>query len=205
MGNVNNDLLIEANVEEIPELLKTDNQEEFFRTIEPEIRKAMKQFLQRKGVSYEPSYLDDVVQNTMLNICRNLQGQLGQPLIRDNHTMIIAWIRQIALHTIQDEWRKINRINSRHVTSTDIPNHAPDLREPDDYVSRDEAQVLVKRAINQLSTDQKAIISAVHFDGLTLQDAATKLEIPVGTVKSRLFAARRDLAKILYRMGYDRF
>jgi RNA polymerase sigma-70 factor (ECF subfamily) len=54
-----------------------------------------------------------------------------------------------------------------------------------------------------LPVDQRAILVLHHLDGRPLAELATILDIPVGTAKSRLFAARRALEAALRADGTD--
>ena len=55
------------------------------------------------------------------------------------------------------------------------------------------------RAFGRLSGDERAILVLHHRDDLAVADIAALLGIPIGTVKSRLFAARRALERALAR------
>ena len=55
----------------------------------------------------------------------------------------------------------------------------------------------VRRAVSLLPDDEREVVCAQHFEGLTHAQIATRMEIPVGTVKSRSFRAHRRLASEL--------
>jgi RNA polymerase sigma factor (sigma-70 family) len=52
-------------------------------------------------------------------------------------------------------------------------------------------------AIRSLPSDQRAAIALHHFEALSVAEVAVALAVPVGTVKTRLFHARRKLRAIL--------
>ncbi len=52
-------------------------------------------------------------------------------------------------------------------------------------------------AIQQLRPTQKIVITMFYLDNLTLQEISEVLDIPVGTIKSRLYHARENLKKII--------
>jgi DNA-directed RNA polymerase specialized sigma24 family protein len=56
---------------------------------------------------------------------------------------------------------------------------------------------LLDDALHRLPVEQRAILVFDHLDGRGLVEIAAILQIPVGTAKSRLFAARRALAAAL--------
>ncbi len=80
-----------------------------------------------------------------------------------------------------------------------------------DSVDRDEPEVAVlppsfeglweawevRAALDQLPEDERAILRATHYLGLTHEETAERLGIPVGTVKSRSFRAHRRMAGLL--------
>ena len=55
------------------------------------------------------------------------------------------------------------------------------------------------RAFVRLTADERALLVLRHRDELPIADIASRLGIPAGTVKSRLFAARRTLERALAR------
>ena len=55
----------------------------------------------------------------------------------------------------------------------------------------------VRKALEGLSADQRAVVDLAYFVGLSTQEIGDKLGVPQGTVKSRLFAAREKLAVAL--------
>lgn len=52
----------------------------------------------------------------------------------------------------------------------------------------------VRTALGALSPEQRMVVALAYFHGLSTSDIAARLQIPTGTVKSRLFAAREKLA-----------
>ena len=55
----------------------------------------------------------------------------------------------------------------------------------------------VRRAIEQLNPEEREVLMMTHYSGMTHEAAAAKLEIPLGTVKSRSFRAYRKLTELL--------
>lgn len=55
----------------------------------------------------------------------------------------------------------------------------------------------LRTAIDQLKPEFREIISMFHFEEMSYQDIAQALEIPIGTVMSRLFHARKQLAQLM--------
>lgn len=101
--------------------------------------------------------------------------------------------------------RKVRR--SQPLTRTDPdgeaygepPDHDAPL--PEELVSRDERSRLIGEALVRLSPADSEILILKHFDGLSYKEIAEALSIPVGTVMSRLHAARRRLRQLVPDLG----
>lgn len=57
----------------------------------------------------------------------------------------------------------------------------------------------LKEQVNQLKPDQKILIDMIYFEGYTQDDVSKELNIPLGTVKTRLRAAIQQLRKVIVR------
>jgi RNA polymerase sigma-70 factor (ECF subfamily) len=145
---------------------------------------------------------DDLVQETMLKAYRAWhQFQQG--------TNAKGWLLTILRHAFINEYRR----RTRHPETVDLDAIEPfavfpDLQDEDpqgsffDRIVDDE----VLRAIDQLPEQFREAVVLSDVEGLSYEEIARVLEVPVGTVKSRLFRARRLLQQKLYDyavgMGY---
>jgi RNA polymerase sigma-70 factor (ECF subfamily) len=82
----------------------------------------------------------------------------------------------------------------RETESLDDPN----ILEPSTDAPREEL-LLLERALLELDPEDREIITLKHLDGLTYQELAERLQVPEGTVMSRLFHARKRLHARLTR------
>src|SRR5262245_24710349 len=55
----------------------------------------------------------------------------------------------------------------------------------------------VRAALDELPEDERQVVRLAHFEGMTHSEIAERLDVPVGTVKSRSFRAHRRLARLL--------
>jgi RNA polymerase sigma-70 factor (ECF subfamily) len=60
-----------------------------------------------------------------------------------------------------------------------------------------EDRVALERALQELSPDERELVTLKHLDGLSYEELAERLEIPKGTVMSRLYHARKRLREKL--------
>lgn len=130
----------------------------------------------------------DVVQETLLRAWRHpevLQVERGSPR---------AWLFTTARHIVIDEWR------ARSVRPEVITDDLPEVATPDGI---DEAvqSWLVASALERLSPDHRAVLVECFYRGHTVAEAAGRLGVPAGTVKSRTHYALRSLRLALQEMG----
>jgi RNA polymerase sigma-70 factor (ECF subfamily) len=64
--------------------------------------------------------------------------------------------------------------------------------------------VVVEDAMRALAPEDREALGAVTLFGMSYAEAATELRVPVGTVKSRVFRARRTLLATLGLTGGER-
>ncbi len=105
------------------------------------------------------------------------------------------WLATIAKRVAIDMYRH----EARRPTSA-LDDVAPDdaalISLPPKLESLD-AVWRVRRAIEELPADEAAIVRMQHLDGMTHTEISEKLDIPVGTVKSRSHRAHQKLATLL--------
>ena len=102
------------------------------------------------------------------------------------------WLATIAKRSAIDVYRRETRAAVSPLEAV-VPDH-PALVSPP-VAAEDAYEVWeVRRAVSTLPVEERDVIRHQHFDGLTHAQIATRLGIPVGTVKSRSFRAHRHLA-----------
>lgn len=98
------------------------------------------------------------------------------------------WIYSIARRTAIDIYRKESR---------SFPSETVDLDTEGPSMSLIWEVFQVRAAVDALPDDERAVIRMNHFEGLTHQEIATRLDIPIGTVKSRSHRAHGRLNQLL--------
>lgn len=130
---------------------------------------------------------DDIVQAA----CERALGRLHQ---WQPGTRLDSWMFRI----IQTTW--IDRLRARRVRGED---QSPDMIETligEDGRRVTEARLMLRRvrkAIDQLPDDQRSVLVLVAVDGRSYREAADILEVPIGTVMSRLARSRRRLHELM--------
>lgn len=101
-----------------------------------------------------------------------------------------TWIFTIARNLRIDRFRQRKHIEVDDSDPTLIIDDSPLA---DEIVDRDEHAVLVKSAMEELPADQKVVVELSFFEDLSHSEIAEQLDIPLGTVKSRLRLALTKL------------
>jgi RNA polymerase sigma-70 factor (ECF subfamily) len=126
---------------------------------------------------------EDAVQETLVRCWRNLPG------LRDPDRFD-AWLNRLLLHAIADEVRS----HRRYAANVAILRVEPAETDSAGAIAdRDE----LARVFGRLSLDHRTIVVLHHYLGLTVEEAARTIGIPVGTAKSRLHYATDALRAAL--------
>jgi RNA polymerase sigma-70 factor (ECF subfamily) len=129
---------------------------------------------------------EDVAQNACLNAYRHFASLRG----RDRFS---AWLVRIA-------WRlAINRArgNRRRAAREEAPPESQAPATAEDIVASSERAAHVWRAIDELPEKLRTVVVLASIEDHQVADVARLLALPEGTVKSRLFLARKRLAEKL--------
>jgi RNA polymerase sigma-70 factor (ECF subfamily) len=127
---------------------------------------------------------DDAVQECLIRAWRQL------PRLRDPDRFE-AWLRRLLVNACHDEARRERRRSREiHVLPFD---HAGSHDASASFADRDE----LERGFLRLSVEQRTVLVMTHYLGLSAREVAETLDIPVGTVQSRLLHAIRAMRAVL--------
>jgi RNA polymerase sigma-70 factor (ECF subfamily) len=130
----------------------------------------------------------DVLQETLLRAWRH--PEVMQP----ERGSARAWLFTTARHIVIDEWR------ARSVRPELLTDNVPERATPDGV---DEAMQswLVAEALDRLSHEHRGVLVECFYRGHSVAEAAERIGVPPGTVKSRTHYALRALRLVLQEMG----
>lgn len=134
----------------------------------------------------------DATQETFLTLFRKANQYRGGASVG-------TWLYRIAINNCYDLLRKERRRPTERI---------PDYLDPADPRSEDafgsvELSGPIRSALAGLSPDFRAVVVLSDIEGHSLPEVADSLDLPIGTVKSRLFRARRQLAAELGNLSGD--
>jgi len=137
---------------------------------------------------------EEILQDTMLAVWRGASSFRGESSVR-------SWVIAIARRQTRDRLRSRRLRVVDDAFLADQPSSGPGP----EVTALDRANLAeVTGAIRELAPAHREVLGLVFGSGLSLPEVAGVLEIPLGTVKSRLTAARAALGRILSEKGQNR-
>lgn len=130
----------------------------------------------------DPATVEDLTQEVLLRVARGLPRFRGDSRLR-------TWVFTIARNIVRDHQRAVRR-RPRLVAAELAPEASTE--EPDPALGID-----LRTAVGRLDPALREVFVLVEVVGMPYREAARILEIPEGTVKSRMFHARRELIRLL--------
>jgi RNA polymerase sigma factor (sigma-70 family) len=138
----------------------------------------------------DPTTLDDLVQEVFLRAWK------GLPKFRQS-SKFSTWLYRIAWNVASDRRQTLAQDRSR--LQTIARSIATQHDDPD--IMQLHYQDLVRKGLSSLSDEHRSVLVLHDLEQLPQKEVAEILEIPVGTVKSRLFHARSGMRKFLEESG----
>jgi len=116
----------------------------------------------------------------------------------DQSRPFYPWLYRIVKNTCLDAIAR-----RRHRASPGLQVHRVVSRSPNalDRMDQEQSIARMRRAIQRLSVEHSEIISMRHFQELSYVEIGQLLDLPQGTVMSRLYRARQALARVLEEEG----
>jgi len=129
----------------------------------------------------------DATQETFLAAFRNLRGFRGE-------AKVSSWLHRIAVNQCITRQRR-TKVRSESALEEE---HTTDFATPVSYSPAHVAEgrqetAAVRRAINSLPLELRQVVVMKEFEELTFREIADALDLPLSTVKSRLYTALKQL------------
>lgn len=135
---------------------------------------------------------EDLEQEVYVKIWKNSEKYKEQGSVK-------SWISTITKNTSLDYLKSSYRKVFSTSTSDDLvmSNIKDKKSTPESNVVSLERQKRIVKAINQLKPKLKEVIMLCEINGYSYEECAKKLKCPIGTVKSRIYNAKKELALML--------
>ena len=140
----------------------------------------------------------DATQETFLAAFRNLRGFRGE-------AKVSSWLHRIAVNQCITRQRRA-KVRSEAALDDEVERDASSFATPLEIsparlVEGRERSDAVKLAVNSLPVELRQVIVMKEFEELTFREIADALDLPLSTVKSRLYTALGQLQMRLERFG----
>lgn len=135
------------------------------------------------------AHAQDVVQETLLRAWRHPE------VLDQSQRSARAWLFTVARRVVIDEWR--SKRSQSEVTTADVPEPVA----TEDSSDRLLQAWVVAEALERLSPEHREVVLECYYRGHSVAQAAVRLGVPEGTVKSRTHYALRALRLALEEMG----
>jgi RNA polymerase sigma-70 factor, ECF subfamily len=146
----------------------------------------VKSFMMRKGASAEQA--EDLVQETMIAVWSKAS------LFVSDRGSVATWIFTIARNLRIDRLRREKSSMFTDIEDFDAPSEEASA---EDRLARFQEDSLVSKALLEIPDEQRQLLILSYVDDIPQSEIATRLHIPLGTVKSRMRLAYRRLQKLL--------
>ena len=133
-----------------------------------------------------PDRAEDALQDALIEAWRDIRG------LRDPDRLD-AWLHRVLVRSCHRQLRRDRAL--RHLAEITVPEL--ELGQTIDTRGRLADRDEIERAFRRLSDEQRTILALVYYADLALADVAIALDIPLGTVKSRLNRATAALRAAL--------
>ncbi|KFC68315.1 RNA polymerase sigma factor [Massilia sp. LC238] len=137
-----------------------------------------------RSLTYHREDADDLVQIAM-------ERALGRSEQYTPGTRLDSWLFRI----IKNAW--IDEVRSRARRDELFAPEEAGEQVGDDFAQAHQQRLAIQKAVSLLSEEHRLVVGLVLVDGLGYKEAAEVLEIPVGTLTSRLARARDALQQVL--------
>src|SRR5712692_7482933 len=142
-----------------------------------------------RGVLRNSADAEDVAQETLLRAYHSFDR------LRDRNRFR-GWLVRISFRLALDRLRSAKRRELRD-TIWSQPEHQPRAASAEDLAASNEFQAHLESALAELPEKLRLVLLLAAMEGHTIDEIASMLSISTGTVKSRIFYARKQLAEKL--------
>jgi RNA polymerase sigma-70 factor, ECF subfamily len=130
---------------------------------------------------------EDLTQEIFLRLYQNLRSYRGD-------VPLAGWALRLSRNICIDHYRRTRRERRTAALSDEVLAHLPGDDDPQAEAQKRQQLRAVYRGLEEMSEDLAEVVLLRDLQGWSLEETAASLEVPVGTVKSRLHRARLELA-----------
>jgi RNA polymerase sigma-70 factor (ECF subfamily) len=183
--------------EQIVEIAITENPDAFGEIV---MRWERKIFALCFGMLNREEDARDAVQETFISAFRNLANFRGD-------AKVSSWLHRIAVNQCLTRHRRTKVRAESYLEDETESNQEifalPETNSPSNIIEQDEKTRIIRQAVSSLPDDLKQVIVMKEFQELTFQQISETLDMPLSTVKSRVYTALKQLRMKLERVSLE--
>jgi RNA polymerase sigma-70 factor (ECF subfamily) len=137
---------------------------------------------------------DDIANEVFLELWRQAPAFEGR-------SEVSTWLLGIARFKALSMLRKKREVEIDEEAAAAVPDSADS---PEIAVMKDDKATALRRMVNALPEEHRTVIDLAYYHAKSVAEIAEVLSIPVATVKTRMFYARKKLGEALQAAGFER-
>jgi RNA polymerase sigma-70 factor, ECF subfamily len=137
---------------------------------------------------------EDIAQEVFLRAYRGLDGFKGD-------SKFSTWLYRITFNLCTDWLRRNKRADRRAAPISEAAEIADSRMTPEQGILDAEERERVGRALDRLNERYRSVVVLLYYEKMSYEQIANVLELPVKTVETRLYRARKMLRESLEREG----
>ncbi|MFZ1681335.1 MAG: sigma-70 family RNA polymerase sigma factor [Rhizobiaceae bacterium] len=145
-------------------------------------------------LSRSESVADEIANEVFLELWRQAARFEGR-------SEVTTWLLGIARFKALSRLRKRSEAELDDEQAEAIADTSDD---PETAVMKDSKAALIRRLVDALPAEHRVVIDLAYYQGRAVAEIADVLDIPLATVKTRMFYARKKLGEALQAAGQDR-
>ena len=182
--------------------IKTNTDEALVEAIAAGDRRAMQVLFGRHQVKVyrflvrmtgDTAAADDLVSEVFFEVWRKAASFEGR-------SQVSTWLLGIARFKALSAARRRTEDQLSDLAAETIEDGSDD---PETVLAKQDTSAVIRECLQQLSVDHREIIDLVYYHEKSVDEVAAIVGIPCGTVKTRMFYARKRLAEMLKEAGID--
>jgi RNA polymerase sigma-70 factor, ECF subfamily len=182
--------------------IKTNTDEALVNAIAAGDRRAMQVLFGRHQVKVyrflvrmtgDAAGADDLVSEVFFEVWRKAASFEGR-------SRVSTWLLGIARFKALSAARRRTEDQLSDLTAETIEDESDD---PETVLSKQDTGTIIRNCLQKLSADHREIIDLVYYHEKSVEEVAEVVGIPSGTVKTRMFYARKQMAELLKEAGID--
>jgi RNA polymerase sigma-70 factor, ECF subfamily len=146
-----------------------------------------------KRIVRNPAIADDLVSQVFLDVWRSAKRF-------ENRSRVSTWLLSIARFKALNALRGPKNVSVEEGNVFEIADAADT---PDVTIDRKKTRATLRTCIEKLSPAHREIIDLIYYRDKSITEACALTGIPHATVKSRIFYARKQLARMLVGVGFE--